>query len=141
MADPRTELADIIVPAAPEVVATGGNPLLWLAVAMACAAGIALAAWLWRRRRPVRGLRQVATAVEQQQETVPALATRLDVWARMRYQLPRVDSAQCPSGIDPVAWSGWVKALQQLRFAPPSPAGYAALAALCDTARTWERHV
>jgi hypothetical protein len=141
MADPRTELADIIVPAAPEIVATGSNPLLWAAVAMACVAGIALVAWLWQRRRPVRALRQVASAVVRQQDAVPALATRLDAWVRARYHLPRVDAAQCPSGIDPAAWFKWVKALEQLRFAPPPPAGYAALTALCETARAWERHV
>jgi hypothetical protein len=141
MADPRTELADIIVPAAPEIVATGSNPLLWAAVGMACVASIALAAWLWQRRRPARALRQVASAVARQQDTVPALAARLDAWARARYCLPRVDAVQCPSGIDPAAWSEWVKALEQLRFAPPLPDGYAALAALCDTARAWGRHV
>ena len=141
MADPRTELADIIVPIAPEIVAIGSNPLLWAAVAMACVAGIALAAWLWQRGRPVRALRQVASAVDRKQDTVPALATRLDAWVRGRYQLPRVVAAQCPSGIDPAAWSAWVTALEQLRFAPTPPDAYAALAALCETARAWERHV
>jgi len=141
MADPRTELADIIVPAAPEIVATGSNPLLWAAVGMACVACIAVAAWLWQRRRPARALRQVASAVARQQDTVPALATRLDAWVRARYHLPRVVAAQCPSGIDPAAWSDWAKALEQLRFAPPQPDGFDALAALCETARAWERHV
>jgi hypothetical protein len=140
MADPRTELADIIVPAAPEIAATGSNPLLWAAVGMACVACIALAAWLWQRRRPVRALRQVAAAVALQQGTVPVLASRLDAWARARYRLSRVDAARCPSGIAPAAWSEWVMALEQLRFAPPQPDGYAALAALCEAARAWERH-
>ncbi|MGB9128469.1 MAG: hypothetical protein WCB97_02380, partial [Thiobacillus sp.] len=71
----------------------------------------------------------------------PALAARLDAWARARYRLPRAVALQCPSGIDPAAWSEWVKALEQLRFAPPPPDGYAALAVLCETARAWERHV
>lgn len=141
MADPRTELADIIVPAAPEIVATGSSLLLWGAVALACVVGIAGAAWLWHRRRPARALRRLSVAVARQQDTVPALAARLDAWARVRYRLLRVDAAQCPSGLEPAAWSAWVKALEQLRFAPPPPAGYAALAALCDTARDWERHV
>jgi len=141
MPDPRTELADIIVPAAPEVVAAGSSLLVWAAVGVACGVCIAVAAWLWQRRRPARALRQVASAVARQLDTVPALAARLDAWARVRYHLPRVDAVQCPSGIDPAAWSAWVKALEQLRFAPPPPAGYAALAALCDTARDWERHV
>jgi len=141
MADPRTELADIIVPAAPEIVATGSNPLLWTAAGMACVAGIAAAVWLWQRRRPARALRRLADAVTSQQDTVPALAARLDAWARVRCRLPRLEAAQCPSGIDPAAWSEWVKALEQLRFAPPQSDGYAALAALCETARAWERHV
>jgi hypothetical protein len=141
MADPRTELADIIVPVAPEIVATGSNPLLWAAAGTACIAFIALAVWLWQRRRPVHALRQVASAVARQHDTVPALAARLDAWARARFRLPRVDAVQCPSGIDPAVWTAWVKALEQLRFAPSPPDGYAALAALCDTARAWERHV
>ena len=141
MADPRNELADIIVPAAPEIAATGSNSLLWVAVGMACVACIALAAWLWQRRRPARALGHVASAVARQQDTVPGLATRLDAWARVRYRMPRVDAARCPPGIDPAAWSEWVKALEQLRFAPSPSDGYVALAALCETARDWERHV
>jgi len=141
MADPRNELADIIVPAAPEIVATGSSLLLWAAVGGVCVACIAGAAWLWHRRRPARALRRVASAVARQQDTVPALAARLDAWARARYRLPRVDAARCPSGIDPAAWSEWVMVLEPLRFAPPPSDGYAALAALCETARAWERHV
>ena len=139
MADPRNELADIIVPAAPEIVATGSSLLLWGTVALACVVGIAGAAWLWQRRRPVRALRHVAAAVALRQDTVPALAARLDAWARVRYRLPRVDAAGSPSGIDPAVWAGWATTLTQLRFAPPPPDGYAALAALCETARDWER--
>lgn len=142
MADPRNELADIIVPAAPEIVATGSSLPGWGAVVgMACVTLAAVAVWLWHRRRPARALRGLASAVAHQQDTVPALAARLDAWARARYRLSRVDAAQCPSGIDPAAWSGWAKALEQLRFAPSPPDGYAALAALCETARAWERHV
>ena len=141
MADPRNELADIIVPIAPEIAATGSNSLLWVAVGVACVAGIALAAWLWQRRRPARALRQVASAAARQQDTVAALAARLDTWARVRYRLPRVDALRRPSGVDPAAWSEWVRALEQLRFAPSPSDGYVALAALCETARDWERHV
>ena len=142
MADPRTELADIIVPAAPEVLAAGGSQLAgWMVAALLVVlGGLLFALWL-HRRRPARALRRVASAVARQQDTVPGLAARLDAWARVRYRLPRVDAARCPSGIDPAAWSEWVKALEQLRFAPPPPDGYAALAALCETARAWERHV
>ncbi len=140
MADPRNELADIVVPAAPEIVATGSSLLGWGAVGLACVACIAGAAWLWQRRRPARALRRLASAVARQQDTVPALAAQLDAWARARYRLLRVDAAQCPSGVDPAVWADWATTLTPLRFAPPQPDGYAALAALCDTARAWKRH-
>jgi len=142
MADPRTELADIIVPAAPEIVATGSSLPGWgAAVAMACVMLVAAAVWLWHRRRPARALRRMAVAATHQQDTVPALAARLDAWARARYRLPRVDAARCPPGIDSAAWAEWAATLTQLRFAPPQPDGFDALAALCKTARAWERHV
>lgn len=141
MADPRNELADIIVPAAPDVVATGSSLLLWGAVGLACVVGIAGTAWLWQRRRPARALRRVAVAVALRQDTVQALAARLDAWARTRYRLPRLDAERCPSGLDPAVWADWATTLTQLRFAPPQPDGYAVLTALCGTARAWERHV
>lgn len=141
MADPRNDLADIIVPAAPDVVATGSSLLGWGAVGMGGVACIAVAAWFWHRRRPARALRRVAAAVALRQDTVQALAARLDAWARARFRLSRVDAARCPSGIDPAAWADWAATLTQLRFAPSPPDGYAALAALCETARAWERHV
>jgi hypothetical protein len=141
MADPRNELADIVVPAAPDVAASGSSLLLWGAAGMACVAAIAVAVWLWQRRRPARALRGLASAVALRQDTVQALAARLDAWVRARYRLPRLDAARCPSGLDPAVWADWVYALTQLRFASPQPDGYAALTALCDTARAWERHV
>lgn len=141
MADPRNELADIIGPAAPDVAAAGSSLLPWGTAGLACGTGLALAVWLWRRRRPARVLRGLASAVAQRQDAVPALATRLDAWARTRYRLPRLDAARGPSGLDPAVWADWVHTLAQLRFAPPQPDGYAALAALCGTARAWERHV
>ncbi|MDP1645113.1 MAG: hypothetical protein Q8L71_06370 [Thiobacillus sp.] len=142
MADPRNELADIIVPAAPEVVAAGGGLPLWaLAAVLAGAAGVALAAWLWHRRRPARSLRSIAAALAQRQDSLPMLTARLDTWARARFRLARVDAASCPPGLDPSVWTDWANALAQLRFAPPQPDGFDALAALCETARRWERHV
>lgn len=141
MADPRTELADIIVPVAPEVGAAGGGlPLGALSVGLACVAGVALAAWLWHRRRPARALRAIAAAASQRQGTSQALAARLDAWVRARFLLAQVDAATCPPGIDPVAWSGWVQALTQLRFAPPQPDGFDVLVDLCRSAREWRRH-
>lgn len=141
MADPRNELADIIVPAAPDVVAAGSSSLWWGTAGIACVACIAGAAWLWYRHRPARALRRLASAVAMQQDSVQALAARLDAWARARYRLLRVEAARCPSGLDAVAWADWADSLTRLRFAPPPPDGHAALAALCETARAWERHV
>jgi hypothetical protein len=142
MADPRTELADIIVPAAPEAVVTaaGTSLLLWTAVGLAAVAGVALLAWLWQRRRPARALRVIAAAAAQRQSTPPALAARLDAWARESFKLARVDAAICPPGLDSVVWSDWAMALAQLRFAPPQPEGYAMLAGLCERAHPWSRH-
>lgn len=139
MADPRTELADIIVPAAPDFAATGSNMPIWGAAGLAIAAGIALAIWLWQRRRPARGLRRIASAVALRRDSVPALAARLDAWARARYGLSRVQGTLCPPALDPAAWADWTRRLLQLRFASPQPDGYAELAALCETARAWER--
>ncbi|PKO73901.1 MAG: hypothetical protein CVU23_00335 [Betaproteobacteria bacterium HGW-Betaproteobacteria-17] len=142
MADPRNELADIIAPAAPDVVvaAAGNSLLLWAALGLAGVAVVALFAWLWQRRRPARALRAIAAAAAQRQGTPPALAARLDAWTRARFQLPRVDAAICPPGLDPVAWSDWAQALAHLRFAPPPPDGYMQLAALCERARPWRHH-
>lgn len=141
MADPRTELADIIVPAAPGMVATGGSLLLWGAVGVGCAACVAGALLWWQRRRPARALRRLAAAAARQEDSVQALAARLDAWTRARFQLPRVDAGRCPGGLDAAAWADWANALTRLRFAPLPPDGHAALAALCETARAWERHV
>lgn len=142
MADPRNELADIIVPAAPDAVvaAAGDALLLWTAAGLVGVAAVALLAWLWQRRRPARALRAIAVAAAQRQGTPPALAARLDAWARESFRLARVDAAICPPGLDPVVWSDWAQALTHLRFAPPPPDGYTLLTALCERARPWRRH-
>ena len=141
MADPRNELADIIVPAAPDAVvaAAGDALLLWTAAGLVGVACVALLAWLWQRRRPARTLRAIAAAAAQRQGTPPALAARLDAWARARFHLPYVDAAICPPGLDPVVWSDWAQALLHLRFDPPPPDGYTLLTAVCERARPWSR--
>jgi hypothetical protein len=140
MADPRTELADIIVPVAPATVAAGSSSAGWGIAALAAVACIALAAWLWHRRRHHRALRRIAAAVGLQQGPMPALAAQLDAWVRARLGLARIDAAQCPPGHDPAAWAEWATTLTQLRFASSPPDAYATLAALCETARGWKRH-
>ena len=142
MADPRNELADIIVPAAPAMTASvDSSLLLWVAGGLACVAGVLLLAWLWHRRRPARALHAIAAAAAQQQGTPLALAARLDAWARRRFRLTRVDAARCPAGLDPAMWSDWAKTLEQVRFGATQPDGFAVLARLCESARPWGRHV
>jgi hypothetical protein len=142
MADPRNELADIVVPAAPEaVVASAGSSLaLWAAVVGVLVACVVLAAWLWHRRRSARALHAIVAAA-QRQGNLPTLAARLDDWVRKYFQLTRVDAARCPPGLDPAGWSDWVTTLEQLRFAQPQPDGFVRLFALCRTARSWRRRV
>jgi len=140
MADPRNELADIIVPAAPVMAAPAGNsPWLWVAAGMALMACIALLAWWWHRRRPVRALRAIAEAAAMRQGTSAALAGRLDAWARLHFRLARLDAARCPTGLDPAAWSDWATTLEQLRFASPQSDDFALLLRLCERARVWRR--
>lgn len=141
MADPRTELADIIAPVAPATVAASSSLAEWGVAALAAVVCIALAVWLWHRRRHHRALRRIAAAVGLQQAPVPALAAQLDAWTRARLGLARIEAAQCPHGRDPAAWAEWATTLSQLRFAPSPPDAYAALAALCETARGWKHHV
>ncbi|MBI3432741.1 MAG: hypothetical protein HY018_11085 [Hydrogenophilales bacterium] len=142
MADPRNELADIIVPAAPAMAASAGSSLLlWAVVGLVGVAGVLLLAWLWHRRRPARTLNAIAAAAAQQQDTPSALAARLDAWVRTRFRLARVDAACCPPGLDPGVWSDWAKRLEQVRFGPTQPDGYAVLQGLCESARSWRRHV
>jgi len=141
MADPRQELADIIAPAAPEVLAAGGSPLAgWAAAALVILITVILLAWAWHRRRPARALRAIATAAAQRQGALPTLAGRLDTWARAVFKLTRVEAVSAPSGIDPAAWAEWARALEALRFAPSPPEGHAKLAQLCEQARVWRRH-
>lgn len=142
MADPRNELAGIVVPVAPDVAAGGsGLPLLMWAGGLVMVAGIALVAWLaWHRRRPARALKKISTAVAQRQNTLPLLAEHLDSWARFTFKLSRVDAEMCPPGLDPAVWSVWVNTLAHMRFAPSPPGGFDGLAALCETARQWKRH-
>lgn len=142
MADPRNELADIIVPVAPEVAATagGGSLLPWALAALALTACTVLAAWLWYRRRPLRLLNGIALAAAQRQSSPPALAARLDAWARMCFRLARVDAANAPAGLDADAWSVWAATLERLRFAAPQADGFEELDALCERAREWSRH-
>lgn len=140
MADPRNELADIIGPVAPPLVATGDALPAWLLPLLAALlAGVAIALWLRRRGRLARVLRDIARDAAHARQRVPELAARLDAWARARFRLGRVEPAVVPPGLDTAAWSAWAEALAALRFAPEDADGYAKLASLCDAARRWSR--
>jgi hypothetical protein len=141
MADPRNELADIIVPSVPDVAAGGSGLPLWaLAAGLVGVACVGLAIWLWQRRRPVRALNAITRAVALRQDPPSELAARLDAWARARFRLLRLDASSCPPGLDAATWFAWVNTLMKLRFAPSQADGCGALATLCETARQWGRH-
>lgn len=141
MADPRNELADIVVPVAPAVTASAGGLPWWMwAAGLLAVIGVMLMVWQWRRRRFARSLRVIAAAVARRQGTPVELSRLLDTWARGRFNLTRLEAAHCPQGLDPDVWSDWVNALTHLRFAPSPPGGMDDLAVLCATARQWKQH-
>ena len=141
MADPRNELADIVVPLAPHVSAgVSGLPLWPLALGLLGLACAGWAFWLRQRRRPQRLLDAIVHAVAQRQDSPADLAARLDAWACERLRLQRLDASSCPTCLDAGVWFAWVNALSQLRFALPQPDGFDVLAGLCETARQWARH-
>lgn len=141
MADPRTELADIVVPLAPAATqaAAGVSPGWMIAAAVAVMTLALLAAW-WHRRRFTRSLEGIGRAVARRQGRPDTLARLLDVWARGRFGLIRLDARQCPKGVATDEWAEWVEAVSRARFAPTSPEAWEALACLCESARRWKRH-
>lgn len=142
MADPRNELADIVVPVAPAIAANASRLPVWVwAAGLLGVAGVMLMVWLWRRRRFARSLRAISAAVARQQGTQVEIARKLDAWARRRFNLSRLEAAHSPPGLDPHNWSDWVNALTSLRFAPSQTGGMEDLAGLCATAQAWKPYV
>lgn len=142
MADPRNELADIVVPLAPAATHAAANaPLGWLVAGLVAIVVLALlAGWWWRRRRFVRSLEGICGAVARQQGSPDTLARLLDVWARGRFDLIRLDASECPPSVADEEWADWVDAVSAARFAPPSSNAWDALSHLCESARQWKRH-
>jgi hypothetical protein len=141
MADPRNELADIIVPVAPAVPDAGD--VAWAPWGVGCLIAliaVALLVGVWYRGRPLRALRKLAAEVAGKHDSVPALAARLDAWTRVCFRLARVDATQPPSGVDPAGWAAWAGTLARLRFASPAGASYDELADLCRRVRDWKCH-
>jgi hypothetical protein len=141
MADPRNELADIVVPVAPAVPGAGDVAWMpWAAGGAIALLAVALLVGVWYRRRPIRALRALATATARREGSVPALAARLDAWTRARFRLARVETMQPPAGVDPAGWAAWAETLARLRFAPSSDGSHDELADLCRRVRDWKRH-
>lgn len=142
MADPRNELADIVVPAAPAVPDAADVAWLpWTAGGVIALLAVALLAVGWYRSRSARALRKLATVIVRREDSVPALAARLDAWTRARFRLTRVEASQPPAGVDLAEWAAWAGSLARLRFASPEGASYDELADLCRRVRDWKRHV
>jgi LPXTG-motif cell wall-anchored protein len=114
MPDPHKALAPIIEPVAPPP-APAGPDILAPALAIAgLVLLLALAAWYWRRRKPLRELDAIARLNDS------VMAThRLSAWA-------------AGHGIHPTP--EWRAHLERLRFGPPSPAAGETLARLCREA-------
>ncbi|MBT9569060.1 MAG: hypothetical protein IV085_12255 [Thiobacillus sp.] len=142
MADPRNELADIVVPLAPAATDTAANAAMgWLVAGLVAIVVLAmLAGWGWHRRRFVRSLEGICGAIARQQGRPDTLAGLLDVWARGRFDLIRLDARVCPTSVAAEEWADWVDAVSAARFASPSSDAWDALSHLCKSARQWNRH-
>ena len=137
MPDPHRDLAPIIEPVAPPPLPEDHGLALALGLALA---GIAIAAglaWWWRRRRPLRALRQLAIRAESGMGEARDLADRLAALLCRRHRLARLEARQCPAALSgqEATWSEWVVALETIRFGPPGPVQHAELARLCREAR------
>ena len=142
MADPRNELADIVVPLAPTLTqAAGGRSLWWVVAGLVGVVVVVLVFGWWHRRRFVRSLQAIAHVAAQQQGSPDELAGLLDVWARGRFRMIRLEAKLSPTGLDGDVWAEWVNALFFLRFAPALPDGWDKLSRLCETAQQWKPHV
>ena len=141
MADLRNELADIVVPLAPTVTqVAGGGSLWWVVAGLVGVVVVALVFGWWHRRRFVRSLQAIAHVVAQQQGSPGELAGLLNVWARGRFRMIRLEAKLSPTGLDADVWAEWVNALSTVRFAPAPPDAWDTLSRLCETARQWKRH-
>jgi hypothetical protein len=141
MADPRNELADIVVPVAPVVPGAGdGAWMPWAVGGLIALIAVALLVGVWYWARPLRVLHKLSAEIAGKHDSVPALAARLDAWTRVRFRLARVEATQPPAGVDPAGWAAWAGTLARLRFASPEGASYDELADLCRRVRDWKRH-
>ena len=141
MADPRNELADIVVPVAPAVPGAGDVAWMpWEVGGLIALVAVVLLVGVWYRGRPLRALRKLSAEITGKHDSVPALAGRLDAWTRTRFLLSRVEATQPPAGVDPAGWAAWAGTLARLRFASPEGASYDELADLCRRVRDWQRH-
>jgi hypothetical protein len=114
MPDPHKSLAPIIEPVAPPATPNGPDFLAPTLAVAGLLLLLTLAAWLWRRRAPLRGLRAIARL----NDPVTA-AHRLAAWTA------RQGSQATPE---------WRAELERLRFGPPSAAAGETLARLCREA-------
>lgn len=139
MADPRKELADIVVPLAPPVGSADAAPIMLAGAAVLALIVAGGLGWWWVRRRPARVLRAIARAAARRDGDVDELAARLDRWARARFRLARLDVASPPLAVDAKTWARWVADLARLRFGERGSDDHTTLTALCHAAQPWGR--
>lgn len=117
MPDPQRDIAPIIEPAAPPALPPGTDYAVPLAVALGALLLIAVLAWRWRRRAPLRSLRKLAHAPDPvaAAHALAALASRFRV-------APPPD---------------WQDELERLRFGPPVENAAEVLLRLCRRAESF----
>lgn len=141
MADPRNELADIVVPLAPTLTqAADGGVLWWIVAGLVGVVVVAMVFGWWHRGRFVRSLQAITHAVARQQGTPDVLAGLLDAWARGRFRMIRLEVLRSPNAMAADEWAEWVNALSSVRFAPVPPDAWDTLSHLCETAQQWKRN-
>lgn len=119
MPDPHKDLAPIIEPVAPPAVAADAG---WLVPGLAILAVLLLAliaAWLWRRRAPLRSLRR--------------LRNHPDPVAAAQHLSALIVGRQLQADLR------WLQDLQRLRFGAPATDAAATFARLCREAEVFLR--
>lgn len=114
MPDPQRDIAPIIEPVAPPALPAGPDYTWPVALALGGLLVLAVLAWAWRRRAPLRSLRRIARA----SDPIAGANALAALIARQGVTPPRV----------------WQEELEMLRFGRPAEYARDVLARLCQGA-------